>query len=135
MLYAGVGKVSIRKFKANIKTISLLALLTTVISSEVYGLLFWGAALRFGIKLDIWLCMLFGCIVSPTDPIAATGILNKRDLRYRKRISFQRRNRSCAVYFRKKHRKPQRRCKFPACNAQRGARSAGCGICGVIPAV
>lgn len=80
MLFAGAGKVSSRKFKANIKTISLLALLTTVISSAVYGLLFWGAAMIFGIHLDIWLCILFGCIVSPTDPIAATGILNKLGL-------------------------------------------------------
>lgn len=80
MLFAGAGKVSSRKFKANIKTISLLALLTTVISSAVYGLLFWASALIFGIKLDIWLCILFGCIVSPTDPIAATGILNKLGL-------------------------------------------------------
>lgn len=80
MLFAGAGKVSSRKFKANIKTISLLALMTTVISSAVYGLLFWAAAMLFGIKLDIWLCILFGCIVSPTDPIAATGILNKLGL-------------------------------------------------------
>lgn len=80
MLFAGAGKVSSRKFKANLKTISLLALLTTVISSAVYGVLFWGAAQLFGIKLDIWLCILFGCIVSPTDPIAATGILNKLGL-------------------------------------------------------
>lgn len=80
MLFAGAGKVNSRKFKANIKTISLLALLTTVISSAVYGLLFWASALLVGIKLDLWLCVLFGCIVSPTDPIAATGILNKLGL-------------------------------------------------------
>lgn len=77
MLFAGAGKVSGRKFKANIKTISLLALMATVISSAVYGLLFWAAAFVCRIELNIWLCILFGCIVSPTDPIAATGILNK----------------------------------------------------------
>ena len=27
--------------------------------------------------MDIWTCILLGCVVSPTDPIAATGILNK----------------------------------------------------------
>lgn len=80
MLFAGAGKVNIRKFKANIKIISLLALLTTVVSSAVYGLLFWAAAYLFGIKLDIWICLLLGSIVSPTDPIAATGILNKLGL-------------------------------------------------------
>lgn len=80
MLFAGAGKVSSRKFKANIKTISLLALLTTVISSAIYGLLFWAVSNICGIQLDVWLCILLGCIVSPTDPIAATGILNKLGL-------------------------------------------------------
>ena len=80
MLFAGAGKVNFRKFKSNIKTISLLALITTVISSALYGLIFWAAGFVFGIKLDIWLCILLGCIVSPTDPIAATGILNKLGL-------------------------------------------------------
>lgn len=28
-------------------------------------------------NMDLWTCILLGCIVSPTDPIAATGILNK----------------------------------------------------------
>lgn len=28
-------------------------------------------------NIDLWTCILLGCIVSPTDPIAATGILNK----------------------------------------------------------
>lgn len=80
MLFSGAGKVNFRKFKSNIKTISLLALISTVISSAVYGLLFWAAGYFFGIKLDVWLCILMGCIVSPTDPIAATGILNKLGL-------------------------------------------------------
>ncbi len=80
MLFAGASKVNLRKFRQNLKAISLLALLTTVISSLLYGVLFWGAACLFGVPVDIWLCILLGCIVSPTDPIAATGILNKLGL-------------------------------------------------------
>lgn len=80
MLFAGASKVNMGKFKQNLKTISLLALLTTVVSSAVYGLLFWLAAMAFGISMDFWTCVLLGCIVSPTDPIAATGILNKLGL-------------------------------------------------------
>lgn len=80
MLFAGASKVNIRKFRQNLKAISLLALLTTVISSLLYGVLFWGAAQLFKVPVDIWVCILLGCIVSPTDPIAATGILNKLGL-------------------------------------------------------
>ncbi|HOO80402.1 MAG TPA: sodium:proton antiporter [Lachnospiraceae bacterium] len=80
MLFAGASKVNMHKFKQNIKAISLLALLTTVISSAFYGLLFYMATMILPFKLDIWTCILLGCIVSPTDPIAATGILNKLGL-------------------------------------------------------
>lgn len=80
MLFAGASKVNMRKFKENLKAVSLLALLTTIISSVFYGLLFWCFAKIFGIGMDIWVCIMLGCIVSPTDPIAATGILNKLGL-------------------------------------------------------
>ncbi len=80
MLFAGASKVNMGKFRQNLRAISLLALLTTVLSSAFYGLLFWAAGLLFGVRLDIWVCILLGCIVSPTDPIAATGILNKLGL-------------------------------------------------------
>lgn len=80
MLFAGASKVSSHKFKANIKSISLLAIVSTIISSIVYGLLFFSVFLLFKVKIDIWVCILLGCIVSPTDPIAATGILNKLGL-------------------------------------------------------
>ena len=77
MLFAGASKVNMGKFKQNLKPICLLALLTTLISSFLYGILFYLIAMLFRIPMDIWMCILLGCVVSPTDPIAATGILNK----------------------------------------------------------
>lgn len=77
MLFAGASKVNMKKFKQNLRPISLLALLTTLISSFLYGAVFYLIALAFNIPMDIWTCILLGCVVSPTDPIAATGILNK----------------------------------------------------------
>ncbi|MBP5248790.1 MAG: sodium:proton antiporter [Lachnospiraceae bacterium] len=77
MLFAGAGKVNMGKFRQNLRPICLLALLSTMISSFIYGGLFYLTALLFGIPMDIWMCILLGCVVSPTDPIAATGILNK----------------------------------------------------------
>ncbi len=77
MLFAGAGKVNMGKFRQNLRPICLLALLSTMLSSFIYGGLFYLIALLFGIPMDIWMCILLGCVVSPTDPIAATGILNK----------------------------------------------------------
>lgn len=80
MLFTGASELKLPELVHNIKPISLLALLTTVIASAIYGLLFWGLTALLGIKLGFTLCFLLGAIVSPTDPIAATGILNKLGL-------------------------------------------------------
>lgn len=80
MLFSGASGVSFHRFVKNIKSISLLALLSTVISSFVYGGLFYGFSLLLHLDFSIWLCVLLGCIVSPTDPIAATSILKKAGL-------------------------------------------------------
>ncbi len=77
MLFAGSSKVNMGKFKTNLRPICLLAFLTTLIASFFYGGLMYLAAMAFGLPLDFWTCVLLGCVVSPTDPIAATGILNK----------------------------------------------------------
>ncbi len=77
MLFSGASKVNIGKFRENVRAISLLALLTTMLSSVFYGLLFYLVSYIFGFGMDILTCVLLGCVVSPTDPIAATGILNK----------------------------------------------------------
>ena len=77
MLFAGASKVNMGKFRQNLRPICLLALLTTLISSFLYGGMFYLVARIFGLPMDIWMCILLGCVVSPTDPIAATGILNK----------------------------------------------------------
>ena len=77
MLFSGASKVNIRKFRENVRAISLLAFLTTMLSSVFYGVLFFGVSYLFGLGMDLLTCILLGCVVSPTDPIAATGILNK----------------------------------------------------------
>lgn len=56
MLFAGASKVNLGKFRQNLKAISLLALLTTVLSSLLYGVLFWGG------RQDCSMCRwIYGC--------------------------------------------------------------------------
>ena len=80
MLFSGASGVNFNRFVKNIKSISLLALLSTVISSFIYGGIFYLFNLALGLGFSVWLCILLGCIVSPTDPIAATSILKKAGL-------------------------------------------------------
>ncbi len=80
MLFSGASGVNFNRFVKNIKSISLLAFLSTVLSSFIYGGIFFIVNMVLGLGFDIWLCILLGCIVSPTDPIAATSILKKAGL-------------------------------------------------------
>jgi len=80
LLFSGASDLKFKSLLKNFKSISVLALLTTVVTTLVYGGLFYGVTYLLGMKTSYSLCVLLGAIVSPTDPIAATGILNKLGL-------------------------------------------------------
>lgn len=80
MLFTGASELKLPQLVNNFKPICLLALLTTIISSAIYGALFWGLFTLLGVNMSFMMCFLLGSIVSPTDPIAATAILNKMGL-------------------------------------------------------
>ncbi len=80
MIFAGASKLQFSKLISNFKSISILSLLTTIINSLIYGLLFYGINCLLRTNINILVCFLLGCIISPTDPIAATSILNKLGL-------------------------------------------------------
>ena len=86
MLFAGSFRMKLSDFRAQARQITVLAFVCTLLGSVFYGLLFYGASLLFGAGLSLPVCLMFGSIVAPTDPIAATGILSKFGLP--KNISF-----------------------------------------------
>lgn len=77
MLFSGASEIKLNELIKNYKPIMLLAFIATFISSLLFGSLFYGIAYLLGIDISFTLCFLLGSIVSPTDPIAATGILVK----------------------------------------------------------
>lgn len=80
MLFTGASELKLPSLVHNFKPICFLALLTTLLTSAIYGLLFFGVLKLIGMDISFVLCFLLGSIVSPTDPIAATAILNKAGL-------------------------------------------------------
>ena len=75
LLFAGALHVNLDDLAAQKWVISLLATLGVVISTFVVGLLSWWLLGRLGIDLPLIYCLLFGALISPTDPIAVLGIL------------------------------------------------------------
>lgn len=80
MLFAGSCHAKLLDFKKFARPISLLAIVTTLLGAVFYGLLFFGASKLFGLNMTLPMCLMFGSIVAPTDPIAATSILKKFNL-------------------------------------------------------
>ncbi len=86
MLFASSCHMKLSDFKQHARQITVLSLVCTLLGACFYGLLFFGAAKLLGLELSLPVCLMFGSIVAPTDPIAATGILSKFGLP--KNISF-----------------------------------------------
>ena len=80
MLFAGSCHMRLLDFKKHAKAISLLAIGGTLIGAVLYGTLFYGVSMILGLELSFPVCLMFGSIVAPTDPIAATSILKKFNL-------------------------------------------------------
>ena len=80
MLFAGSCHMRLLDFKKHARPVSLLAILTTLLGAVFYGLLFFGAGKLLRLNLSLPVCLMFGSIIAPTDPIAATSILKKFNL-------------------------------------------------------
>lgn len=77
MLFAGSCHMKLNDFKQQARQVTVLALVCTLLGAAFYGLLIYGAGILFGLNLTLPVCLMFGSIIAPTDPIAATGILSK----------------------------------------------------------
>ena len=77
MLFAGSCRLKIRQFKENVRSVSVLAFFCTLLGAVIYGMLFWVISLILSLPFDLPICLMFGSITAPTDPIAATSILKK----------------------------------------------------------
>lgn len=80
MLFAGSCHMRLSDLKKHAGPITILAAGATLLGAVFYGLLFYGIGRVLGLQLSIPVCLMFGSIVAPTDPIAATSILKKFNL-------------------------------------------------------
>ena len=77
MLFAGAHHLKLRQFKVEVRPISVLAFFCTLAGALIYGFLFFGISTLLRMPFTLPVCLMFGSIVAPTDPIAATSILKK----------------------------------------------------------
>lgn len=75
LLFAGALHVNLNDLARQKWVISTLATIGTVCSTFVVGAFFWLLAITLGLPVPFIYCLLFGALISPTDPIAVLGIL------------------------------------------------------------
>lgn len=75
LLFAGALHVNLADLREQRLAIGALAIGATVLSTLAVGLLAKLALSALGVDLELGYCLLFGALISPTDPIAVHGIL------------------------------------------------------------
>ncbi len=77
LLFAGAIHIDAKKLKSERAAIITFATAGVLISTFVVGTLIYVTTQLFGLSIDYLYCLLFGSLISPTDPIAVLGILKK----------------------------------------------------------
>ncbi len=75
LLFAGALHININELAERKWSIAALATFGVLISTFLIGTLTWYVMGWFGIALSYIYCLLFGALISPTDPIAVLGVL------------------------------------------------------------
>ena len=75
LLFAGAMHVDLSELKAYRWQIGALAVFGTLLSTALIGISVWLLLPWAGIELPLIYCLLFGALISPTDPIAVMGIV------------------------------------------------------------
>ncbi|AMM18447.1 sodium:proton antiporter (plasmid) [Burkholderia sp. PAMC 28687] len=76
LLFAGALHVNFRQLKAYRIQVIALAVVSTVASTAIIGVAMWLLLPKLGVTLPLPYCMVFGALISPTDPVAVMGILH-----------------------------------------------------------
>ncbi|KAA3629550.1 MAG: sodium:proton antiporter [Proteobacteria bacterium] len=77
LLFAGALHVNLNDLASQKWVITLLATIGLLVSTFLVGTLAWVLFDALGLTLPLLYCLLFGALISPTDPIAVLGILKK----------------------------------------------------------
>jgi Na+:H+ antiporter len=75
LLFAGALHVDLSELRAYRLQVGMLAVFGTLLSTVVVALGIWFVLPWVGLALPPMYCLLFGALISPTDPIAVMGIL------------------------------------------------------------
>ena len=77
LLFAGALHVDARRMLRQRRPILVLAVLGTLLSTAIVAGVIYGVARALGMPLSFGYALLFGALISPTDPVAVLGLLKR----------------------------------------------------------
>lgn len=80
LLFAGAIHVNADRLKKERLPVIALATVGTILSTTIVGVLLYYLLHIMGHGIDLIYCLLFGALISPTDPIAVLGILKQANI-------------------------------------------------------
>ncbi len=79
LLFAGALHTNFKQLKIQRGPILVFATLGVLVSTFLVGIIMFYVLQLVGLQVDFIYCLLFGALISPTDPIAVLGILKQAD--------------------------------------------------------
>lgn len=80
LLFAGALSVNLKKLLEERVPVLILATFGTLLSTFIVGMLVYTIFPLLGVEIDLIYCLLFGALISPTDPIAVLALVKKAGL-------------------------------------------------------
>ncbi len=77
MLFSGALQIDFRQLSKASTAVLVLATIGVFLSTFIIGSLVWFMLGFLGIELDYLYCLVFGALISPTDPIAVTRFIDR----------------------------------------------------------
>lgn len=81
LLFAGAIHISLHDLRKQRVPVMIFSTLGVIISTIIVGTLMYFAFIALGLDIPFIECLVFGALISPTDPIAVIGILKKAGIR------------------------------------------------------
>jgi Na+:H+ antiporter len=77
LLFAGALHINLGELASRKLAVGLLATVSVVLSTALVGVIAWGVLQLLGMEVALIWCLVFGALISPTDPIAVLAILKQ----------------------------------------------------------
>jgi len=80
LLFSAAIQTDLRKLRIERNAIAAYATISVILSTIIVGTLTYFLTLAFHLKVNFLYCLIFGALISPTDPVAVSAILGKSNI-------------------------------------------------------